>query len=397
MKSKSNIGNSKYLNLSFYYFRNLSLIFLSLSFAGCSLIDTITEQIADATTDATTVIEDAIVDINRNSSNWQNVLERAIEELGDVAEDTVVRLDNVLNRTVAAAGAETRCSVDFLGDRVKEQLQNILAELKGEQPTPLRPQVCTAVPDNISAEHVPSPITHLGVYGYNFNLSTKLKAYIERADGSKRNVTSLLNTPTHYSMTLPFGATGASIGGNDRRILVTWNERALVSVGITQPPTPKCEIRDVRFTPSPITFVPNNHTRGDRDFDGNGPNVTGHVTLVTTRHASPSAVNVAKIRVHMQARETESDWTTVSGTNDFLVYSFPRGFRLLQRVTPSALRSDFSYTDNNHEKDTVRPGEGPARRLVITGDTDEDDVGLTKADVHFNEIHFKIKQVGDCI
>lgn len=374
------------------------IIFLLLMFslAGCDIIDAILTQFSDTGTDAITVLEDAIQALDQNSSDWQSIVEDAIDELTGTADDVVARLELTLGRAVAQTGMETRCTLDFIGDRVKEEIKNILAELKGETPTPLRPQVCTAVPDNVTADQVPYPLTHVGFYGYNFDLGPQLQAFIERSNGARVNVTSKLNMPTHYSMTLPFGSTGAPITQDDQRIIVTWDGELLVSVGITQPPPRECEIREIVFTPSPITFTPTNHTQGDKDFGGNGPEVTGYVMLLTTHYSSPSGVNRAKIRVYMKARETKSDWTTVSGSQDFDIRIFPAGFMLWQRLSPLALRSNYSYTDNDHSKDTVYPGEGPARKLVITGDTEGNDVGITKVEIHFNEIGFLLKEVGDC-
>ncbi len=373
------------------------IIFLITTLSACSMldkVDEITDKIADTATSTTAVLEDAIENLDRNSADWQNVLQGTVGQLSETASDTASQVDGILNRTVAATGTEFRCSADFLGQRVKEQLKNILAKLKGQDPQPLRPHICTTVPDNVATDKIPDPLTHISFSGYNFDISSELKAYVERTDGSKRNITSKLNMPTHYSMTLPFGTTGAVLGSRDQRILVTWNDQPLVSVGITQPGLPECEEKEISFTPSNITFIPNRHTDGDREFAGHGPRVTGSVKLI--EDVSAGTARKVKMRVQMKARETKKDWTTVEGQKDYDVFSFPSGYKIVQRLTPSTTISSFDYTDSNHRDDVINPGQGPARQLIITGDTKGKDVGKVKAVVHFNQVRYKIRQVSNC-
>lgn len=373
-----------------------ALLISTVLLSGCNIAGGIQGAISDSSTDAITVLEDAINALDRNSSDWQNILDDSIDELSGTADDVTVRLEHTMNRAIAQTGSEVHCTLDFIGDRVKEDLQVILADLKNEPAPPLKPQVCMAVPDNITAEDVPSPTSHLGFYGYNFDIGPQLQAYVERIDGNRQAVTSKLNTPTHYSMTLPFGSTGVGLSPDDQRIIITWQDELLVSVGITQPPPRQCEEREVSFTPSPITFTPTNHTQGDEEFSGHGPQVEGHVSLSTTNFASPGAANHAKVTVYMKAQETKPNWTTVSGTGEFDIYSFPPGFRILQRISPSATRSEYSYTDTDHEKDSLFPGQGPARKVVVVGDVKGKDVGRSRVEVHFNELRFLIREVGDC-
>ncbi len=374
-----------------------TILFLIATLSACGMmkkVDEITDKLADTATSTTAILEDAIGNLDRNSADWQNVLQGTVGQLSETASDTASQVDGILNRTVAATGTEFRCSADFLGQRVKEQLKNILAELKGESPQPLRPHICTTVPDNIAIDKVPDPLTHVSFSGYNFDISSHLKAYVERVDGRKTDITSKLNMPTHYSMTLPFGTTGATLGSRAQRIMVTWNNEPLVSVGITQPEIPACKEKEVSFTPSNITFIPNRHTDGDREFAGHGPRVTGSVRLI--EDVSGGTARKVRMRVQMKARETKRDWTTVEGQKDYDVYTFPAGYKIVQRLTPSTTTSSVDYTDSNHRDDAINPGQGPARKLVITGDTKGKDVGKVKAVVHFNQVRYKIREVGNC-
>jgi hypothetical protein len=61
------------------------------------------------------------------------------------------------------------------------------------------------------------------------------------------------------------------------------------------------------------------------------------------------------------------------------------------------LKSEFKYTDSDTSNDTFYPGEGPVQKFVVTGDTSGGDVGDTKVVVHFNQIRFQMREIGDCI
>ncbi|HEV8084209.1 MAG TPA: C39 family peptidase [Chitinophagaceae bacterium] len=92
-------------------------------------------------------------------------------------------------------------------------------------------------------------------------------------------------------------------------------------------------------------FVPP-HTKGDKDFDGHGPNITCSVNIGI---ATDKKHLLAKI--NMQASESESDWTTCEGEEKVIIFSCDDGQEISKISSP--ISSKVFYTDNDHEEDFV--------------------------------------------
>ena len=62
-------------------------------------------------------------------------------------------------------------------------------------------------------------------------------------------------------------------------------------------------------------FIPS-HTKGDKDFDGHGPNINCnvHIGITSDRKHILASINI-------KASETQSDWTTSEGEKKFFIFS----------------------------------------------------------------------------
>lgn len=132
--------------------------------------------------------------------------------------------------------------------------------------------------------------------------------------------------------------------------------------------------------PEPVEFIPP-HTRGDRDFDGNGPKVTCFVRIAVRNQREIWAT------VFMDARETKHDWTTASGTADFLLHASDMPIRAILSDTVSVI----NYLDTDHEEDMFGQSAGElVRKFTFLGDTRGDEAGTkTRVNVDFNPIVFE--------
>jgi hypothetical protein len=362
---------------------------LSLFAQGChlgGLVDKIFGQANDLTEIVTSSLDNAIGNLNANSANYQEILQKLITELPSEVQSTVTNeVSNLLNRTVAAAGAEVRCDVDFFRIRVQQALQRIKAKFLNQTLPPYEPQFCDVVPlaidMNLPAERRPK----LEFYGYDFDMA---KIQVVLVDGVNQiDVSNKLDQPTHYHMTLNLGSNGVPISTNSSRIILRWNNRDISSVAVIQKAPVICETSFFQFQPDRISYMPP-HTRGDKEFDGNGPNVYSNVNLINQG-------NQLIARVYMKAVETRSDWTTAEGTKDFVIYTADPGKRIEAVVT--AGNASYSYTDNNHDMDEF-PGTGPVRKYSFMGDGSGDDVGYhTRVEIDFTNIRVQLKETGDCI
>src|SRR5205823_13899829 len=96
------------------------------------------------------------------------------------------------------------------------------------------------------------------------------------------------------------------LASNSQRFSVQWNGNVISTIGIIQPTTPICTTRVATFNPAGIDFIPP-HTKGDSEFGGHGPRVNAHVSL-------SNFSNRITANIQMSAVETDSDYTTVTGS-----------------------------------------------------------------------------------
>jgi hypothetical protein len=368
----------------------LAAVLLIVTVAGGCLFGGLKTQLADTTTKTVNVLDDAIDALQTQSSAWQTILQEAQSKLTDAAQSTIRNeIGNLITRSIAQAGVEFRCNADFIGARVRQQLIRIKAKLLGQTVPPAEPAICQVVPIAVDRSLVPDRIKQIEFYGYDFNEAKNLAVFLESA-GGRVNVTDKLDRPTHYAMTLKFGANGIQLDASSQRLVLEWDNRQISSMAVIQPATPVCVSKLVTLPiEAKVTFMPP-HTKGDRDFSGNGPTVNLTVVLVV----NPQSVSAY---VFMRAKETKSDWTTAEGSKTFPLNTPDSGWRI-DRVVGN-LSAAHRYTDGNHEVDSFDLGSGgPVKRLEFVGDRKGDEAGTqTKVDITFNVLRVELTQTADCV
>lgn len=364
----------------------IAAFLISILFTSCNFINKFFGKADDLVNVVTTTLDNAIGNLNATSANYQEILQKLITDLPKEVQSTITNeVSNLLNRTVAAAGAEVRCDTDFFRIRVQQALLRIKAKYLNQPLPPIEPQLCNVIPLAIDMNLPPERRNKLEFYGYDFDV-TAIKVVL--VDGTTEiDVTDKLDQPTHYHMTLNLGSNGVPLSINSKRLILRWNNRDISTIAIIQKNPPICQTTFFQFQPSPIPFMPP-LTRGDREFDGNGPDITVSVNLL---NFGTSVV----ARVYMKAVETESDWTTGEGTKDFVIYNADPGKRIEAIVSP--ISAFFSYRDTDHDMDEF-PGSGPIFKFHFSGDDDGDDVGVhTRVEMEFNNVRVQLKETNDCV
>ena len=352
----------------------------------CGVNDWIDRLFSDAATQAVNVIDNAIADLSFESANWREIMEKAIADLPSDIQSTIrTEMSDLLNRAIAATGAEIRCNTDFLRNRLAQGLQNIKAKLLNQKPPELEPQLCNVIPLAIDMGLSPNRRNKIEFYGYDFD-KAKIEVLLENSNGTL-DVSNRLDRPTHYHMTLNLGGTDINLSPRSQRLILRWNDRIISTIGIIQASPDICAARTVNELPSPVSYTPP-HTRGDRDFDGNGPDMTTRVNLINKG-------NRVDAEIFLEAKETKRDWTTASGTTTVTLYTADPGWEIENIVGPT--ESSYAYRDNDHALDRF-PGSGPVRTYTFMGDGPGDDAGVhTRVEVTFNRIRMELKETGDCI
>lgn len=130
--------------------------------------------------------------------------------------------------------------------------------------------------------------------------------------------------------------------------------------------------------PQPLEFMPP-HTKGDKEYKGHGP----EVYVKTDVYVKDGKLMA---RVYMKAVETQDDFTTAEGSEDFIIWAKQP---VISLGASQKEATDWSYTDNNEEKDVspVSPTNEPVKMFVCFGDNQGDDAGVyTKVIVTFNPL-----------
>jgi len=355
---------------------------------GCNLKSTIRDTAQDITNNTVAMLDDAIDKITNESESWQATLQELAENLTDEAQSTIRNeVQNLANRTIAAAGSELRCNVDFLGTRVVQALQRIKAEVL-KKPIPERnPAICQVFPSAIDMNLMPNRRNKIDISGYDFD-NQPLKLYLVTNTNQKLDVTHSLNRLSHYHVVLNLGSNGVLLNNNSNRLILEYKNNAMSSIAITQPVVPDCKEEEISFSPDVITYMPP-RTRGDRDYGGNGPSVTANVRIYVDN-------NTIKAKVKMRAVETKRDWTTAEGESVFTIYTAPSSRRIISIVSDN--ETSANYLDSNHAEDFFEKGSGELiKRFAFIGDTAGDEAGTrTRVKVTFNRVRVKLKEIGNC-
>lgn len=135
-----------------------------------------------------------------------------------------------------------------------------------------------------------------------------------------------------------------------------------------------------KFYPKLIkNLCPTNLIRGDREFGGNGPKVTGSVSLIKNR-------NVYQAQIKFSAKETKHDWSHVTGEWTRDVLFLPVNWKVNKIISPhqntyfdytvSTMPSrGHMFTDGGYRPGTLSISRtGIVKRLQFIGDTGGNDI-----------------------
>lgn len=362
-------------------FEILILLFLSIAFTqtGCEWIDDPVDQIVG-------VLEEGINSINQNSSEWQQIMNQVLVDLEEIDDElaSIVRteVNDVLQRGIAAAGAEVRCNIDFIGFRMSDGLERIRAEQLKEEIPPIIPYFCQVVPTSVDRSLIPDRLNTLNYYGFDFDAGYEegdLVLYLEDIYGIRTDVTDYIDIPTHYNMTINLGPNGVPLTGNHRRFILECSGSVESTVAIIQ--TSEVET----FYPGVKKYIPP-HTNGNLDFASDGPEIWCNVTLEIINGGS-----AIQCKIYMKGKETNKDWTTVEGTLSYTMYQAPMNRRIGRIITPTF--DTEHYIDGNGNYYDIFPHGTTTlvKQFEFVGNVDGNEAGTkTGVTVEFNNVQVQL-------
>jgi hypothetical protein len=131
-------------------------------------------------------IDRAIFALNSNSAAWQKTLMDLERDLNEHGKSLLAHeVTDLAQKGIATGGTEIKCSIDFVGQRMKQGLEKIKARITLASYEPNPPVVCQVVPNVFNLGHCESAITF---YGYDFDTEA-LHAYVEGPTHQRREVT----------------------------------------------------------------------------------------------------------------------------------------------------------------------------------------------------------------
>ncbi len=351
---------------------------------------------------ALNILDKAIADLNGANANWQLILQDTRDQLIDAGfAEAGNQVKQIIDRTANNALVAEFCSIDFMRNRLIQELANIKAQLRNQPVnTQLIPVICMVTTDKgssgIDLSDYPNFIEITG-----YDMGTKIKVVLLDSTGA-HDITDYYNSGS-YQASVTLGANGPLLTDNSKKIVFYWeyNDQEVKAIGITRTKPPNCEVKEhyppyTPVRPNDISYNPP-LIKGDAEFSGHGPTVHAQVQLVNLGDQVLAWVS-------MNARETETWGTTGDGRMAFTIFTPPGGYQVLALNTDP--KTTFDYTDNNHELDFPQgTGGNFIHQATFIGDTAQDDVCITEncgwwfhtgISIKFNSLNFSLIQTGNC-
>lgn len=200
-------------------------------------------NIQDTSDKAIATIQVAISKLETQSSNWQATLTQLEKDLVDQTQSTLAHeVQDLMARGIATGGTELRCNMDFVGHRMQQGLERMLAKLQNKPVPPIIPAFCQVVPTVIDLGLAPERRTHVEIYGYDMDVSNDHAIRLLIQEGA-RTLTPVPSTkvsrPTHYLMTINISdANGVDFSSTAEQLIIQAGTQTLGTLAIIQKPAP---------------------------------------------------------------------------------------------------------------------------------------------------------------
>lgn len=368
----------------------LALLLITSILSGCGIARDLGKPAAQHAVEA---LDEAISRLDSESQEWRAIVAKAIEDLPEEFSQTIrADLQNVLARTIALANAAAQCFVDYLADRLQLQLARFRASLLGLSAPVLPPLVCQVTPSEVDLSLDPQRRQRVDFFGHDFDADPAVQAFHVSSTGTVTNVSNHLSSPSHYQMQLNLSGNGVPLDATSKIILLRWGNTQISSVNVEQPLPPTCQSEGVDASPITVSLVPKYTGGGDREFDGNGPDILVKLKIFT-RTDTVETGNESRIvaTYSMRAKETKSDWTLAESEKTKVVWSAPADWTI-ERIVGQVV-DELSVRDGDKDAKNYK---GLFADFKVIGDTPGEDIGETSVRITFHKIPVILRQIANC-
>lgn len=344
------------------------------------------------------VIDNGIHDIEQNSEVWQSILQRVANELPQEISETIrVDAQSLATRSIATAGVELRCNVDFLGHRAIQSLQRLRAEILGENPPILPPAFCQIDPPSIDLKVSPEKWSTAILYGYDLDHKDKenenLKIYLLDNQGQSTLLPeNRIGRTTHYQITLNLGDMARQLYTDKiNKIVVSWDNTSESYPQIVIVPW-ETRRQTITVPIGSTTYQPPHTGTGDLDFYTKDSNPTRVRVCGQIRIEGYAVQN----QVYMLAEELKADYTMVEGWSGWnTAYQAPYGYQIVD-VTPYIASCNDTKTATSSELpiEYSRPAGEVVSRFQVWVDHGGNEAGIwSKVVVDWQPLIITIEEV----
>lgn len=208
-------------------------------------------------------IQNAIDQLSQDATTWRVTLENLEQDLVKQGQSTLANeVRDLINGSIASAAQGTFCSVDFIGQRAKGVLEDLIADLTNQPHKPRVPAICLVVPDPIDTGLIAEGRQNLVKFtGYDLDTSQGLTMGAQDAAGEQPIGAQFLSNPSRYEVGLNVSAgNGFQFSSTIQKVILRFNGSEISDVAVVTPkPLPPPET----INNLSVTF----HTN-DEDKDG---------------------------------------------------------------------------------------------------------------------------------
>lgn len=375
----------------------LLLLLMAMSLSGCGWFNETQSNIENAALSTADLIRDSIDQLADQSSSWQTTLQELASQLTGEAQSTIRNeVNDLLQRSIAATGAELRCNADFIGDRARQGLERILAKITGAEVAQPVPAICSVTPSSVDIELVQNNrLKTVEIYGYDLDQSD-WRLQVQRTGGFSHSATDAISLPSHYKMTINLGGNGAKLNSASQNLELSAQGELISTIGVIQPNPKICESKTIEVDEQELTNKPP-HTNGDKNFKSNGPEISTNVKLVHDE-------NKITAKFYVRAKETKKDWTTAKGTTEHDAYNVEKGWKIESINSSTYSEHKGTYPEKGKVKQIQNGSAELVQRFNIRGNKsngifdNQDDAGdYTRVVVKLNKISVNLIENEDCV
>jgi hypothetical protein len=348
--------------------------------------------------EAERMFDATINSLNNDSSRWQQALRDLSDKLPAAIQSSIrVEVTQLAERSLAKAGIEFRCNVDFLAHRAVQALQQIKKMLRGGTPEVLAPSFCQVSPPEINLQLTSARRERIEFSGYDMDRKDPAghpvqMVMINAANQVRAISEQLIGRTTHYVLVLNSGDAAIArelVSFKATKVKLSWsgNTDGLPEVIVRQwTPTH----RPSREAIGELSYTPPKVGRGDADFN------THDNEPMSVRASADVMIagNTIRVRVSLHAREERPDWTEVNGVSEWKTgYTAPAGWKITSAAPLRSSTLNGSINRNGAVTWNLPQGE-LVQRFVVFGDQNGDEAGTwTRIQAFFNPITVELEEL----